>query len=223
MRLLIVPVSAFGCVVCLLSGRRHPAVPSVPGCASAPTAPGQFSFRVGGVVRAGQAGAGSADSRCQQVRNASFGSYSGTRSALDLSKYSGSVTTAWWPSHCTGQVSAGITASRTSTATRKHHDRRSPSGHGHAPDSLINVSARAVHVLHVEPAPHDAVMLDAEDRNAAHLQPCPVGPGPMPVPLRPARRAPPAPSAATRCPLPNDLARPDPLSWSWTIFTGRCA
>ncbi len=26
-----------------------------------------------------------------------------------------------------------------------------------------------------------------------------------------------------RCPLPNDLARPDALSWSWAIFNGRCA
>jgi hypothetical protein len=25
------------------------------------------------------------------------------------------------------------------------------------------------------------------------------------------------------CPLPNDLARPDALSWSWAIFNGRCA
>ena len=177
----------------------------VPGCASAPTAPGQFSFRVGGVVRAGQAGAGSADSRCQQVRNASFISYSRTRSALDLSRYSGSVTTAWWPSHCTR---AGV---------RRHHS--IPDVHGDPeaprppftqrpwscagqPDQCLRPSG---------PRPpcrawpsHDAVMLDAEDRNAAHLQPCPVGPGPMPVPLRPARRAPPAPSAATR---PGNPAR----------------
>jgi len=25
-----------------------------------------------------------------------------------------------------------------------------------------------------------------------------------------------------RCPLPNDLARPDVLSWSWAIFNGKC-
>jgi hypothetical protein len=25
-----------------------------------------------------------------------------------------------------------------------------------------------------------------------------------------------------QCPLPNDLARPDALSWSWAIFNGRC-
>src|SRR5271165_4735607 len=25
-----------------------------------------------------------------------------------------------------------------------------------------------------------------------------------------------------KCPLPNDLARPDALSWSWVIFNGRC-
>jgi hypothetical protein len=24
------------------------------------------------------------------------------------------------------------------------------------------------------------------------------------------------------CPLPNDLARPDALSWSWAIFNGKC-
>lgn len=40
--------------------------------APAPTAPGWSSFRVDGVVRAGQAGAGRAHSRCQQVRNACF-------------------------------------------------------------------------------------------------------------------------------------------------------
>ena len=27
---------------------------------------------------------------------------------------------------------------------------------------------------------------------------------------------------ASGCPLPNDLARPDALSWSWAIFNGRC-
>src|ERR1700687_4283412 len=112
-------------------------------------------------------------------------SCSRTRSALDLSMCSGSVTTACWPSHCTGQVSSGSTASGTYTASWKHHDRRSLSGRGHAPDSLVNVSARAVDVLQVEPAPDDAVMLDAEDRHPAHLQPRPVDPGPMPVPLRP--------------------------------------
>ena len=32
----------------------------------------------------------------------------------------------------------------------------------------------------------------------------------------------PEPSLAS-CPLPNDLARPDALSWSWAIFNGRCA
>jgi hypothetical protein len=30
-------------------------------------------------------------------------------------------------------------------------------------------------------------------------------------------------SGCTRCPLPNDLARSDALSWSWAIFNGRCA
>ena len=42
-----------------------------PGCAPAPTAPGWSSFRVARVVRAGQAGAGRAQRRCQQVRKAS--------------------------------------------------------------------------------------------------------------------------------------------------------
>ena len=47
------------------------------GCAAAPTAPGRFSFRVAVMVRAGQAGAGRAHSRRQQVRNASFQGQSG--------------------------------------------------------------------------------------------------------------------------------------------------
>jgi hypothetical protein len=70
--LLIVLVPGFGRDVCLLCERRRAALPGVPGCAPAPTAPGWFSFRAAGAVGAGQAGAGRAHSRCQQVRNASF-------------------------------------------------------------------------------------------------------------------------------------------------------
>ena len=70
--LLIVLVPGFGSSVWLLSERRRQVLPGVPGCAPAPTAPGRFSFRVDGMFRAGQAGAGMAHSRCQQVRNASF-------------------------------------------------------------------------------------------------------------------------------------------------------
>ena len=76
-RLLIVPLPGFGWSVCLAGGGGRAAVPGVPGCAPAPTAPGWSSFCVGGVVRAGQAGAGRAQSRCQQVRNASFQGQSG--------------------------------------------------------------------------------------------------------------------------------------------------
>jgi hypothetical protein len=47
------------------------------GCAPAPTAPGWSSFGVAGVIRAVQAGAGRAQSRCQQVRNASAQGQSG--------------------------------------------------------------------------------------------------------------------------------------------------
>ena len=46
-------------------------MPDVLGSAPAPTAPGRL-LSVAGVVRAGQAGAGRAHSRCQQVRKASF-------------------------------------------------------------------------------------------------------------------------------------------------------
>ena len=70
-------VPGFRSVVCLLSGDGRAVVPGVPGRAPAPTAPGCASFRVAGVVRAGQAGAGRAQSRCQQVRNASFQGQSG--------------------------------------------------------------------------------------------------------------------------------------------------
>jgi hypothetical protein len=53
------------------AGRGVRGVPGVPGPAPAPTAPALSSFRVAGVVRAGQVSAGRAQSRCQQVRNAS--------------------------------------------------------------------------------------------------------------------------------------------------------
>jgi hypothetical protein len=75
--LLIVLVPGFGCGVCLAGGGGRVVVPGVPGCAPAPTAPGCASFRVAGVVCAGQAGAGRAQSGCQQVRNASFHGQSG--------------------------------------------------------------------------------------------------------------------------------------------------
>ena len=71
MWLLVVLVPGFEPWVWLLSELRQ-LLPGVPGCAPAPTAPGRFSFRVDGMLRAGQAGAGMAHSRCQQVRNASF-------------------------------------------------------------------------------------------------------------------------------------------------------
>ena len=65
-------VAGFGCVVCLFSGGGRVVVPGVPGCAPAPTAPGCVSCSAAGADGAGQAGAGRAQSRCQQVRNASF-------------------------------------------------------------------------------------------------------------------------------------------------------
>ena len=49
----------------------------VNGCAPAPTAPGWPSFRVARVVRAGQAGAGRTQSRCQPARKASAHGQSG--------------------------------------------------------------------------------------------------------------------------------------------------
>ena len=72
---MLVPV--FGSAVCLLSGGGRVVVPGVPGCAPAPTAPGCASSPVAGADGAGQAGAGRAQSRCQQVRNASFQGQSG--------------------------------------------------------------------------------------------------------------------------------------------------
>ena len=76
-RLLIVLVSGLGSGVCLAGDAGRAVVPGVPGCAPAPTAPGGASFRVAGVVRAGQGGAGRTQSRCQQARNASFHGQSG--------------------------------------------------------------------------------------------------------------------------------------------------
>jgi gluconate 5-dehydrogenase len=67
--LLIVPASVFDRHVRFAVGCVVHGVPGVPGRAPAPTAPGCSSFRVAGIVRAGQAGAGRAQSRCQQVRN----------------------------------------------------------------------------------------------------------------------------------------------------------
>ena len=74
---LIVLLPGFGSGVGLLLATGRVAMPGVPGCAPAPTAEGWSSFRVSGVVRAAQAGAGRAHSRCQQVRNASFQGQSG--------------------------------------------------------------------------------------------------------------------------------------------------
>ena len=47
--------------------------------------------------------------------------------------------------------------------------RKQPGSHGPASDSLIDGSAQA-DVLYVEPTPHDAVLLNAEDRHPARLQ-----------------------------------------------------
>jgi hypothetical protein len=70
---LLIVLCRFSAVLsgCLVS-RRVAALPDVPGAAPAPTAPGWPPFRVAGTGMAGQAGAGRAHSRCQQVRNASF-------------------------------------------------------------------------------------------------------------------------------------------------------
>jgi hypothetical protein len=76
-RLLIVLMPGFGCGVRLVSAGGCAVVPGVPGCAPAPTAPGSCSFRVAGTTDAGQAGAGRAQSRCQQVRKAPFHGQSG--------------------------------------------------------------------------------------------------------------------------------------------------
>jgi len=71
-RLLIVPLPGFGCDVCLAVGAGRAVAPGVPGSAPAPTAPGVVLLPSAGAVYAGQAGAGRAQSRCQQVRKASF-------------------------------------------------------------------------------------------------------------------------------------------------------
>jgi hypothetical protein len=67
-----VPVPVFDLHVGLPFAGWQARRPGVPGLAPAPTAPGLSSFRVGGVIWAGQPGAGRLQSRCQQVRNASF-------------------------------------------------------------------------------------------------------------------------------------------------------
>jgi hypothetical protein len=76
-RLLIVRVPGFGCGVWLTGAGGRTVVPGVPGYAPAPTAPGCASSRIAGVVRAGHTGAGRAQSRCQQMRNACFYGQSG--------------------------------------------------------------------------------------------------------------------------------------------------
>jgi hypothetical protein len=70
--LLFVLAPVFDLRVCLPSAGWQARLPGVPGFAPVPTAPGLSSFRVGGVIWAGQPGAGRLQSRCQQVRNASF-------------------------------------------------------------------------------------------------------------------------------------------------------
>ena len=71
-RLLIVLESVFRLHVCFSSVRLVRGAPGMPGCAPAPTAPGWSSFPVVRAVCAGHEGAGRAQSRCQQARNASF-------------------------------------------------------------------------------------------------------------------------------------------------------
>ena len=66
----VVPV--FGGFVWSAGFRRVAVLPDVLGAAPAPTAPGRASFPGRGDGVAGQAGAGRAHSRCQQVRKASF-------------------------------------------------------------------------------------------------------------------------------------------------------
>lgn len=75
--LLFVLVPVFDLHVRLGSGGRQARVPGVPGSAPAPTVPGCSSFRVAGIVGAGQVGAGSAQSRRQQVMKAVFQGQSG--------------------------------------------------------------------------------------------------------------------------------------------------
>ena len=75
--LLFVLVPVFDLHVGFGPGDRQGHGPGVPGRAPAPTVPGWFSFRVAGAFGAGQAGAGMAQSRCQQVRNAAAHGQSG--------------------------------------------------------------------------------------------------------------------------------------------------
>src|SRR6266487_3124568 len=76
-QLLIVLVPGLGAGVCLDFADGSVVLPSVPGLAPAPTAPGCCSFRDAGTDGAGQVGAGRVRRRCQQVRNASFHGQSG--------------------------------------------------------------------------------------------------------------------------------------------------
>jgi hypothetical protein len=75
--LLIVPVSAFAHHVRLGPVRWQGVLPRCARAGAGSDRAGVASFRVPGMVRAGQAGAGRADTRCQQVRNASFHGQSG--------------------------------------------------------------------------------------------------------------------------------------------------
>jgi len=70
--LLIVVLPGFGRGVWLLRGCGQVAQPDVPRVRTGSDRAGGASFRVGWMVRAGQAGAGRAQSRCQQVRKACF-------------------------------------------------------------------------------------------------------------------------------------------------------
>ena len=75
--LLFVLVPVFDLHVRLASGGWCAVLPGVPGAAPASTRPGCVSFRVAGMIGAGQLGAGRARSRFQQVRKASFQGQSG--------------------------------------------------------------------------------------------------------------------------------------------------
>ena len=75
--LLFVPGPVFWLHVRFVFGGWCAVLPGVPGAAPASTRPACVSFRVAGMVAAGQLGAGMAHSRFQQVMKASFQGQSG--------------------------------------------------------------------------------------------------------------------------------------------------
>ena len=127
---------------------------------------------------------------------------------------------------CYEQTSGGfgLTPSRLRAFQLLHHQREETGGHLRYPRAKHpEMTSGGVHRVQavssrVTPSRRQAVQILSRPRD---LLQHPKRKGPLPpeegLDLRKL-----VAGAGWNCPLPNDLARPDALSWSWAIFNGRC-